>query len=144
VQIVREHVTAGRSFASLEELNGAFTAWLPTRRGQIHRTYGEVIAVRGDADRAALAALPAVPYLVADRHLRRVGKDCLVSFEASLYSLPATAVRAGQRVEVRAGTDSRTVNLGRGVMVAAGRGPSRRAPRAAYHTRPGGSSVGAK
>jgi hypothetical protein len=35
-------------------------------------------------------------------HLRRVGKDCLVSFEASLYSVPARAVRARQRVQVRA------------------------------------------
>jgi transposase len=110
VAIVREHVTAGRAFASLEELDGAFAAWLPTRRGQTHRTHGEVIAARAAADRAALHALPAVPYLVADRHLRRVGKDCLVSFEASCYSVPARAVRAGQRVEVRAGTDTVTVH----------------------------------
>jgi hypothetical protein len=53
--------------------------------------------------------LPALPYLVADQHLRRVGKDCLVSFAASLYSVPATRVRAGQLVEVRAGLD--TVSL---------------------------------
>jgi hypothetical protein len=104
VAIVREHVTAGRAFASIEELDGAFAAWLPVRRGQRHRTHGEVIAARAEADRAALHILPALPYLVADKHLRRVGKDCLVSFEASVYSVPAAAVRAGQRVEVRAGT----------------------------------------
>jgi len=110
VAIVREHVTAGRAFTSLEELNGAFAAWLPVRRAQRHRTHREVIAVRAEADRAALHALPAVPYLAADKHLRRVGKDCLVSFEASVYSVPARAVRAGQRVEVRAGTDTVTIH----------------------------------
>jgi hypothetical protein len=39
--------------------------------------------------------------VVADKHLRRVGKDCLVSFEASFYSVPARAVRAGQRVQLQ-------------------------------------------
>jgi hypothetical protein len=77
--------------------------------------------VRAAADRAALRPLPELPYLVCDRHLRRVGKDCLVSFEASCYSVPARRVRAGQRVEVRAsrelvalhalGTDGDTPSL---------------------------------
>jgi transposase len=101
VLIVREHVLAGRSFDSLEELDAAFTGWLPIRRAQTHRTHGQVIGVRAAADRAALRDLPAAPYVVADRHLRRVGKDALVSFEASLYSVPARRVRPGQRVEVR-------------------------------------------
>jgi transposase len=101
VAIVRDHVLAGRSFDSLAELEAAFHGWLPIRRAQVHRTHGQVIAVRAEADRAGLRALPAAPYLVADRHLRRVGKDCLVSFEASLYSVPARRVRPSQRVELR-------------------------------------------
>jgi transposase len=110
VRIVRDHVIAGRTFTSLAELDGAFVGWLPIRRGQVHRTHGEVIGVRAEADRAALLPLPAVPYLVCDRHLRRVGKDCLVSFEASLYSVPAARIRAGQQVEVRAGLDTITIH----------------------------------
>ena len=102
VLIVREHVLAGRSFSSLGELDGTFTQWLAIRRAQVHRTHAEVIGVRGDRDRVALQPLPERPYLVTDRHLRRIGKDCLVSFEASLYSVSARRVRAGQRVEVRA------------------------------------------
>ncbi len=101
VAIVREHVPAGRGFDSLAQLQAAFDDWLPVRRGQVHRTHGQVIAERALADRAALRPLPAAPYLVADRHLRRVGKDCLVSFEASLYSVPARKVRTGQTVELR-------------------------------------------
>ena len=101
VAIVRDHVLAGRSFASIAELDAGFADWLPIRRGQVHRTHGQVIAVRAEADRAALRGLPAAPYLVADRHLRRVGKDALVAFEASLYSVPARRVRPGQRVELR-------------------------------------------
>jgi transposase len=101
VDIVRDHVLAGRSFDSIAECDDAFGAWVPLRRAQIHRTHGEVIRVRADRDHAALRPLPQHPYLVADRHLRRVGKDCLVSFAASLYSTPARRVRPGQTVEVR-------------------------------------------
>lgn len=101
VNIVRDHVVAGRSFEGIDELDHAFVAWSALRRQQVHRTHGEVIGVRACRDHAALRPLPAHPYLVTDRHLRRVGKDCLVSFAASLYSTPARRVRPGQTVEVR-------------------------------------------
>src|SRR5439155_1647562 len=52
---------------------------------------------------AALRPLPASRYLVAGQHLRRVGKDCLISFEASMYPVPAGQVRPFQMVQVRAG-----------------------------------------
>ena len=91
VAIVRDHVVAGRGFDSIAELDGAFAAWLPIRRSQVHRTHGQVIAVRAEADRAALAPLPDQPYLVVDRHLRRVGKDCLLSFRGQLVLRPGPA-----------------------------------------------------
>jgi hypothetical protein len=53
VEIVRSHVLDGRTFASLAEMDAAFATWLPIRRAQIHRTHGEVIAVRAERDRAA-------------------------------------------------------------------------------------------
>ncbi|MDP9443026.1 MAG: integrase core domain protein [Actinomycetota bacterium] len=106
VAIVRDHVLAGRNFDSTAELDGVFTTWLPIRRAQVHRTHGQVIAVRAEADRAALLPLPEQPYLVADKRLRRVGKDCLISFESSFYSVPAARVRRGQRVVVHVHNDS--------------------------------------
>ena len=109
VLIVRDHVIAGRVFDSIAELDGAFEAWLPIRRAQVHRTHGQVIAVRAETDRAALTPLPEQPYLVIDKHLRRVGKDALVSFEASFYSVPAHAVRAGQRVALQVDGDAVTI-----------------------------------
>ncbi|MFC0534254.1 IS21 family transposase [Phytohabitans kaempferiae] len=110
VAIVRDHVITGRVFDSLDDLQAAFDAWLPIRRGKTHRTHGEVIAVRATRDRNRLLALPARPYLVADKHLRRVGKDCPVSFQTSLYSVPARNVRAGQQVEIRATASTVTVH----------------------------------
>ncbi|MFD6757289.1 IS21 family transposase [Micromonospora gifhornensis] len=102
VTIVRDHVLAGRGFSSLADLDAAFMAWVPMRRARTHRTHGEVIGVRAARDHAALRPLPARPYVVAARHLRHVGKDCLVAYDANLYSVPARRVRHRQLVEVRA------------------------------------------
>jgi hypothetical protein len=102
-------VLAGRSFSSLTDLDNAFLAWMPIRRTTTHRTHGEVIGVRARRDHAALRPIPPMPYLVADRYLRHVGKDCLVAFQANLYSVPATSVFHRQLVEVRA--SSATVSI---------------------------------
>ncbi|WP_455680402.1 Mu transposase domain-containing protein [Streptomyces pseudovenezuelae] len=102
VGIIRDHVLARRAFSSIEEMNAAFAAWVPLRRAKVHGTHGEVIGLRAVRDHMALRPLPATPYAVAQRHLRYVGKDCLVAFEANLYSVPATRVRPRQLVEIRA------------------------------------------
>ena len=93
VLIVRDHVLAGRAFTCLRGRRRV-PAWVPIRRAQVHRTHGHLIGVQAVDDAAALRR-PAVPYLVTDTHLRRVGKDCLVSFEASLYSVPAKRSEPG-------------------------------------------------
>ena len=105
VEIVRSHVLEGRTFASLGEMDAAFATWLPIRRAQVHRTHGEVIAVRAEVDRAALGPLPAEPYLVVDRHFRVLKRDALVSFEASLYSVPWWGRTPGERLELRVTPD---------------------------------------
>lgn len=102
VAIVRDHVLAGRAFSSLEELDTAFMAWVPLRRAQIHQTHREVIGERAARDHAALKPLPPTAYLVTERHLRPVGKDCLIAFGGNLYSVPARKVRPRQLVEIRA------------------------------------------
>jgi hypothetical protein len=94
-------VLAGRVFDSVVAMDAAVAVWLPVRRAAVHRTHGEVIAVRAERDRAALGRLPERPYLVVERHTRRVGKDALISFAASHYSVPWRQVRPGSRVELR-------------------------------------------
>jgi hypothetical protein len=88
VLIVRDHVLAGRAFSSLEELDAAFMAWVPQRRARTHATHHEVIGHRAARDHAALKSLPPSPYLVAERHLRPVGKACLVAFGGNRRTTP--------------------------------------------------------
>ncbi|MGO4754793.1 integrase core domain protein, partial [Streptomyces sp. 2MCAF27] len=61
-----------------------------------------VIGLRAVRDHMALRPLPQTPYVVTQRHLRPVGKDCLVAFAGNLYSVPARKVRPRQLIEVRA------------------------------------------
>lgn len=105
VKTTRARVLAGRTFTSVCQMQAAWYEWLPQRRSRVHRTHGEVISVRAEGDRAALLPLPGHPYVVADRHIRTVGKDALVSFGASLYSVPWRKVRPRQRVELRVDPD---------------------------------------
>lgn len=59
VGLTREKVLAGRMFiSSVDEMNRAWEAWLPTRRAQVHRTHVEVIAVRARPGGAQAAARP--------------------------------------------------------------------------------------
>ncbi|WP_443067622.1 Mu transposase domain-containing protein [Streptomyces sp. NBC_01268] len=83
-------------------MDAAFITWVPQRRAQAHRTHQQIIGERAARDHAALKPLPENPYLVAERHLRPVGKDCLVAFGGNLYSVPALRVRPRQLVEIRA------------------------------------------
>ncbi|GGL12015.1 IS21 family transposase [Mangrovihabitans endophyticus] len=110
VTIVRDHVLAGRAFSSLDELDAAFMAWVSQRRALRHRTHGEIIGVRAIRDHNALRLVPAKPYVVADRHLRHVGKDCLVAYSGNLYSVPARRVRHRQLVEIRATAATVTIH----------------------------------
>jgi hypothetical protein len=105
-------------FDTIAALDAAFIGWHAIRLTQVHRTHGEVIGVRAARDRAALGRLPTAPFLVTDAHLRRVGKDCLVSFEASLYSVPAKQIRAGKRVELRVAAAQITIHALDGTLLA--------------------------
>lgn len=108
------------------------------RTDQWTTTYGAGgigLILFAERDRAALRPLPELPYLVPDKYLRRVGKDCLISFDASLYSLPARRVRAGQTVEVRAGAGLITIHA---LTAAHGGGPTLLAAHPRAVTRPAG------
>ena len=105
-RIVRDHVVAGRSFDSIAELDGAFAAWLPIRRAQVHRTHGQVIAVRAEADRAALRPLPDAA-VSGHREASAPGRQGLpdLASRRRCYSVPARQVRPGQRVQLQVHPD---------------------------------------
>ena len=85
VKNLLEHILSGREFTRLDQVNAAFTSWLVIRRGQVHRTHGDVIGVRARVDHAALGPLPATAFIPTVVNPRRVGKGCPIAFEGSHY-----------------------------------------------------------
>ncbi|GAA3113354.1 hypothetical protein GCM10010449_39470 [Streptomyces rectiviolaceus] len=84
------------------KLDSAVNAWVPLRRAKVHGPHGEVTGHRVIRDHKALRPLRAMPSAVTQRHLSYVGTDCLVTFDANLYSAPARRVRPRQLADIRA------------------------------------------
>ena len=104
VAFVRERFLRGHRFSSYEEANEGWARWNEeVARLRRHGTHGEVVRARAERDRAALAPLPGVPYLVVARTSRVVARDGFFSFEGRRYCVPRA--RPGERVELVLGAE---------------------------------------
>jgi transposase len=102
----------GRSFASPVDFNCQLTSWLATANTRHHRSLGCAPAVRVEADRAAMIALPPVPPVVGWRRSLRLPRDHYVRLDGNDYSVHPAVI--GRRIEVVA-------DLGRVRVFCAGR-----------------------
>jgi hypothetical protein len=99
----------GKSFESLDHLNVCLLGWIMTVadqrvHGTTHRKPAEMFA----EEKALLLDPQGRPgYVIQERAVRHVSKDCLVAFEANRYSVPFRF--AGRQVEVQA--DGETVKI---------------------------------
>ncbi len=95
----------GKSFASLEHLNECLMSWILTiaderTHGTTHRKPSEMFL---EEKELLLDYRRQPPYVLQERAVRHVAKDCLVSFETNRYSVPMRYV--GQPVEVQGEAD---------------------------------------
>jgi len=87
-----------REFTSLAELNVQARHWMDTYANErIHGTTHEKPVDRWLQEK--LKTFNLVPFEEVDRHARKVSNDCLVSYQANLYSVPHPFV--GHVVEVQ-------------------------------------------
>jgi len=99
VSYVRERLLRGHGFTSYQQANEAWRSWNEdVARARVHGTHGEVVADRGERDRAALLGLPATDYVVVERTTRVIARDGFFSFEGRRYQVPDAA--PGERVEL--------------------------------------------
>ena len=89
VRFVRENFMVGIRYKSLNDLNGQALAWCNKVNGKIHATTGEI-----PFERLRLEGLNPLSreYIMDKINLRRVQKDCLISFAGNQYSVPAEYV----------------------------------------------------
>jgi len=89
VRYVRENFMVGIKYNSLNDLNGQAMAWCNKVNGKVHETTGRVPF---DLLRKESLSPLLREYILDKVNLRRVQKDCLISFAGSQYSVPAEYV----------------------------------------------------
>jgi transposase len=95
----------GKSFENLEHLNACLLEWIMTVADQrVHGTTHRKPADMFLEEKGLLLSTQGRPaYVLEERAIRHVSKDCLVAFETNRYSVPFRL--AGKRVEVQAEGD---------------------------------------
>lgn len=99
VKYVRGNFWPGLHFSDLEDLNAQAVHWLNTVANcRIHGTTGEVPFAR--LPKEGLQPLDrALSYDTSIRAVRRASRDCVISYQSNLYSVPAAY--AGQSLQVK-------------------------------------------
>jgi len=89
VSFVRDNFMVGIQYRSLADLNNQAVAWCNKVNAKIHGTTNE-----RPWDRLPLEGLSPLKreYIIDKINLRRVGKDCLISYAQAKYSVPAEYV----------------------------------------------------
>jgi transposase len=89
VSYVRNNFMVGIKYASLDDLNRQAMNWLIKINGKIHGTTGEIPQQRLLKERLS----PLVREYIIDKiNLRKVEKDCLISYSNNRYSVPSEYV----------------------------------------------------
>lgn len=90
VRFVRDNFMIGIKYNSLADLNGQALAWCNKVNGKVHATINEIPFER--LKKEGLSPLKR-EYIIDKINLRRVQKDCLISYAGNQYSVPAEYVR---------------------------------------------------
>lgn len=90
VQFVRDNFMVGIKYNSLDDLNGQALAWCNKVNGKVHSTTGEIPFER--LKKEGLNPLKR-EYIIDKINLRRVQKDCLISYGGNQYSVPSEYTR---------------------------------------------------
>ena len=86
VQYVRDNFMVGIKYRSLNDLNGQALAWCNKVNAKVHATTNEIPFER--LKREKLNPLKR-EYIIDRINLRRVQKDCLISYAGNHYSVPS-------------------------------------------------------
>lgn len=89
VDYIRERFWRGYHFTGLIRANRDMLDWLYTVAAErIHGTHREKVRDRFEKERPHLGMIPRRPYDTSEKAVRKVYKDCLISFGGNRYRIP--------------------------------------------------------
>lgn len=99
IKFIKNNFFAGRTFNTTAERNQALKQWLDRKNNRIHGTTKKIPReLFNKEEKAALLPLPINDYQVPEIKIRKVSKDCHISFACNYYSVPYQYV--GKNVEL--------------------------------------------
>jgi transposase len=105
VDYVRESFWRGYGYQDIGPGNRDLMGWLSqTANCRIHGTHREHVDARWQRERACLAPCPTADYDTSIKAYRKVYKDCMISFNASRYQVPADVIGKRILLKVKDGT----------------------------------------
>jgi transposase len=109
VDYLKDNFLRGRNFSGIEDLSVQGRLWQENANRRLHATTGQRPCDLLEREREKLAPLAAVrPYVLSERHERRVDAEGYVHLAGACYSVPpehvgkqVLVVQSGQRILVR-------------------------------------------
>ena len=96
MEYVQQRFWRGYAYTTLERLNRDAMSWLATANQRRHGTHGQVVEERWRQEIPLLGRLPLTGYDTSIKVVRKVYKDCQISYNGNRYLVPHTMV--GRRV----------------------------------------------
>jgi hypothetical protein len=102
---IRERFWRGYRFESLGRANRDLLSWLNTTANErLHDTHRQAVRVRWQQEMPALGARPGVEYDTSVKVVRKVYRDCQVSYNGNRYVVPHQVVGKKILLKIKAGT----------------------------------------
>jgi len=99
-QYIQERFWRGYVFSDIEQANQDIHHWLRNvAMERLHGTTKEKVSVRFHREKSYLGSLPRNSYDISDKFIRKVHKDCQISFNGNYYVMPHEYV--GKKVLLR-------------------------------------------
>lgn len=97
---IRERFWRGYVYWNMEKANRDVLNWVNTvAYERVHGTTKQKVSERFEVERPRLGDIPRRPYDTADKYIRKVQKDCLISFGGNWYIMSHKCV--GKKLVVR-------------------------------------------
>jgi len=103
MDFIRERFWRGYQYTSMDRLNRDTSNWLEIANHRRHSSHGQLVNERWQQEMPLLGALPTTDYDTSVKVVRKVYKDCQISYNANRYVVPRQVVGRKVLLKIKQG-----------------------------------------